>query len=576
MAPLIRLPQGTDLAVSLRLGGPTAALAGAVLVWRLARAAGGDDSTALVGPLAVTLAEATEGGEYEIGQILLTAAATEQLTPGGYYLSWRTTTGAQVPAALAGVVRVQVTASGPRELAEVAQQPAGTVWTLQPLYLESGGGPVIQVGGALTIVYPSGAPVSSHADLTDRDAPGAHPLDAIVGLPEALEGRELAGVAAGLVIAHESAVDPHPGYTLETDPRLSDARQPLAHTHPLTDLQQGGAEVGQVVAWTGTEWAPADVAGGGAPAAVQDLGTRSSGEIVLDCATYGGGTLTLTSGAGVTARLSGATPGAMASYRLRLILQGPAAIVWEAGYWPAGDAIHWTNAGVWAVTLTTVDGGTTVDLTRVALVSAQAVELLRAEFAAPDGTLLEDYSPEVGPILLRAPAEGVLTRAGIVADVWGGALRFSGSMQVDAQASGLAWLADFGRPDIVAETELPQASVNANHVGVFLRVHQAQTEWVMVSRTNSAVLSIQQQVGGTLTALASITLGAEWTNIPVPVTVSASGYTISLSTPAGTIVGRTTVGAGATRHGLGLWRAATNVGTETAKTWMQRLRIVGG
>jgi hypothetical protein len=59
--PVIRAPQGTDLAISLRLGGPTAALSGAVLTWRLATVPGGADATAVIGPLAVTLGEATAG-----------------------------------------------------------------------------------------------------------------------------------------------------------------------------------------------------------------------------------------------------------------------------------------------------------------------------------------------------------------------------------------------------------------------------------------------------------------------------------------------------------------------------------
>lgn len=37
--------------------------------------------------------------------------------------------------------------------------------------------------------------------------------------------------AADAVAAHEGAVDPHPGYVTESDPRLSDARTPTTHTH---------------------------------------------------------------------------------------------------------------------------------------------------------------------------------------------------------------------------------------------------------------------------------------------------------------------------------------------------------
>lgn len=37
---------------------------------------------------------------------------------------------------------------------------------------------------------------------------------------------------------------------------------PSAHTHALTDLQQGGATSGQVLTWNGSQWAPANPSGG--------------------------------------------------------------------------------------------------------------------------------------------------------------------------------------------------------------------------------------------------------------------------------------------------------------------------
>lgn len=45
------------------------------------------------------------------------------------------------------------------------------------------------------------------------------------------------------------------------DPRLTDARTPLAHTHALADLQQSGAATNDVIAWSGTAWTA--TAGGG-------------------------------------------------------------------------------------------------------------------------------------------------------------------------------------------------------------------------------------------------------------------------------------------------------------------------
>lgn len=40
------------------------------------------------------------------------------------------------------------------------------------------------------------------------------------------------------------------------DSRLSDARTPTAHTHPLSQLQQSGATLGQTAAWSGSAWVP--------------------------------------------------------------------------------------------------------------------------------------------------------------------------------------------------------------------------------------------------------------------------------------------------------------------------------
>ena len=46
------------------------------------------------------------------------------------------------------------------------------------------------------------------------------------------------------------------------DSRLSDARTPTAHTHPLSDLTQSSASLNQVPQWNGTNWIPATVSGG--------------------------------------------------------------------------------------------------------------------------------------------------------------------------------------------------------------------------------------------------------------------------------------------------------------------------
>lgn len=48
-----------------------------------------------------------------------------------------------------------------------------------------------------------------------------------------------------------------------TDPRLSDARTPTAHTHPLSDLTQSGASTNDVATWNGSAWVPQAPGGGG-------------------------------------------------------------------------------------------------------------------------------------------------------------------------------------------------------------------------------------------------------------------------------------------------------------------------
>jgi hypothetical protein len=57
------------------------------------------------------------------------------------------------------------------------------------------------------------------------------------------------------------------------DARLSDARTPTAHTHALSDIQQGGALTGEVLKWNGSSWAPGtdntSGGGGGAPTSAQ-------------------------------------------------------------------------------------------------------------------------------------------------------------------------------------------------------------------------------------------------------------------------------------------------------------------
>jgi len=121
-------------------------------------------------------------------------------------------------------------------------------------------------------------------------------------------GADPAGAATSAVTTHESALDPHPQYTTAaeaaaaapvqtvagrtgnvtlatadvagavdtSDARLSDARTPTAHTHPLSDLTQSGATTNQVPQWNGTAWVPATVSGGGGGAWGSITGTLSA------------------------------------------------------------------------------------------------------------------------------------------------------------------------------------------------------------------------------------------------------------------------------------------------------------
>ena len=66
-------------------------------------------------------------------------------------------------------------------------------------------------------------------------------------------GADATGTAAAAVAAHAAAADPHPGYALESDARLSDARTPTAHksthatggTDALTPADIGAATAAQ-------------------------------------------------------------------------------------------------------------------------------------------------------------------------------------------------------------------------------------------------------------------------------------------------------------------------------------------
>jgi len=87
------------------------------------------------------------------------------------------------------------------------------------------------------------------------------------------------------------------------DARLSDARTPTAHTHALSDIQQGGAVTGEVLKWNGSAWAPGtdntSGGGGGAPTSAQYF-TLSADATLSDerVLTFGTGLTATDGGAG--------------------------------------------------------------------------------------------------------------------------------------------------------------------------------------------------------------------------------------------------------------------------------------
>jgi hypothetical protein len=96
---------------------------------------------------------------------------------------------------------------------------------------------------------------SSDARLTDSRTPTAHnqAWSTITSTPTTLSGYGITDAVGS------------------SDSRLTDSRTPTAHTHGLGDLTQGGATTGQVIAWSGSAWAPATVSGGGGSTSASDL-----------------------------------------------------------------------------------------------------------------------------------------------------------------------------------------------------------------------------------------------------------------------------------------------------------------
>ena len=117
------------------------------------------------------------------------------------------------------------------------------------------GGVIVGTGlgvttGTISVSYGSSsstACVGNDARLSDARTPTAHnqAWSTITSTPTSLSGYGITDAVGS------------------SDARLTDSRTPTAHTHGLGDLTQGGATNGQVIAWSGSAWAPATVSGGG-------------------------------------------------------------------------------------------------------------------------------------------------------------------------------------------------------------------------------------------------------------------------------------------------------------------------
>jgi hypothetical protein len=144
----------------------------------------------------------------------------------------------------------------------------------------------------------SGLEIDGSKNLALSTTPAAQTVQMIAGT----------GLSGGGTLAADRTFTVDYGTTANTacegnDSRLSDARTPTSHTHPLSDLTQSSATTGQVPTWDGTAWAPATPSGGGGTT----VGTRaqlfthfiSSDPTTFTATTSGGTSLTV----GVTGKV---------------------------------------------------------------------------------------------------------------------------------------------------------------------------------------------------------------------------------------------------------------------------------
>lgn len=104
----------------------------------------------------------------------------------------------------------------------------------------------------------SGLEIDGSKNLALSTTPAAQTIQMIAGT----------GLTGGGTLAADRTFDVAYGTTAGTacvgnDSRLSDARTPTSHTHPLSELSQSSATTGQVPTWNGSAWAAATPASGG-------------------------------------------------------------------------------------------------------------------------------------------------------------------------------------------------------------------------------------------------------------------------------------------------------------------------
>jgi hypothetical protein len=90
----------------------------------------------------------------------------------------------------------------------------------------------------------------------DTGATGSQGIQGIQG-PAGADGSDASVTSSNIAAALGGAA------VITTDSRLSDARTPSTHNHPLSDLTQSSATSGQVPSWNGTAWVPTTPSSGG-------------------------------------------------------------------------------------------------------------------------------------------------------------------------------------------------------------------------------------------------------------------------------------------------------------------------